>query len=189
MSFRGSLRDFSVHRLLELMDQGKRTGALSIEFAPPENGGRSGPQIKVTLFFSEGELICLLQEGGPSLGLAQLLKENGRIDRAQEMEILSRTHSNSEKEVAVLLLEAGLASRQEILAAVEGRVWKSLPLLLRLQEGRFQFQANLSPSPNRITVHIPVERVLFQSRKYLEPVQQTELMETAGLDSGEQSEV
>ncbi|MBI2845814.1 MAG: DUF4388 domain-containing protein [Chloroflexi bacterium] len=175
MSFRGSLRDFSVFRLLEFMAQGQRSGALAIEFSPPLAGGRSGPPLKVILYFREGGFIYITQEGGPNQGLLQLLKEEGHLNSAQEREILSRTRTNSEKEIAILILEAGLASRQEILAAIEGRVWKSLPLLLGLQDGRFQFQANLQPPPNLITVSIPLERILLQARKHLEPALQAEM--------------
>lgn len=184
MPFRGSLRDFSPFRLLEFMDQGKRSGALTIEYSLPLDGKRSGPLTKTSLYLREGALVHVMQEGaGASTGLIQLLKEDGRLNRAQEIEILSQARTHSEKELAILLMEAGLAKREEILAAVEARFWKSLPLLLRLQEGRFQFQANLSPPPGRITVSIPLERVLLEAKKLLQQIPQPQVTPTAEFDS------
>lgn len=164
MPFRGDLRDFSALRLLEIMAEGRKTGTLTIEALL---GGEARRPSRFHLFFREGALLHIAQEepGGPAL--LQFMREQGKITSPQEKTLLSQTHSQSEKETAVLLMNAGLASRQEILQSVEARFWRYLETLFMLQEGGFHFQPNTTPPPDRITLQIPMARITLQGQRYL----------------------
>ncbi len=157
MALKGNLRDFSIVQLLNLINLARKTGTLNID--------RRGEDARLS--FKGGKLIyAALDEGDRQLVSA--LRQNGMITEEQARTIRSRAGARSDKELGLLLINAGHVSQQDILKSMRSHTLDNVYPLFTWDEGTFQFESGEPRVDDVITVRIDLENVIMQGTRRLE---------------------
>jgi Domain of unknown function (DUF4388) len=154
MALKGNLRDFSTTQLLNLINLAKKTGTLVVE----------GPGQAAQLSFRNGKLIYaqLGQEDG---NLTSILHKAGKLTDDQARVLHERAASSSDKELGLLLINAGYVSQTDILLSIRAHVLDIVYRLITWAEGMFRFDQNVVPGDDRITVPIELENVIMEGAR------------------------
>lgn len=152
MAWRGNLRGFSLPQLLNLISLGRKTGALTL------TRGKSHAR----LYFRKGVLLHLSLDGqGPNI--RSLLEKAGKIGEVEGR--LLPQESRSDKEWGLLLINARLISREDIIEVVRHHTLERVYHLFTWTEGSFLFQPNVLPSDDEITVPIYLENIILEESR------------------------
>jgi hypothetical protein len=157
MSLKGKLSDFSPAQLLNLIKLARRTGALTIE----------GEKGTIKIYFKEGKLTYASLVGQDRC-LTDLLIKSGKITQEQSRAIEAHSEVKTEKELALLLLNAGYITQNDLLQIVEEEVLNIACFLFTWTEGGFRFEPDVLPPDDRISVLIPLEEVIGECNRYVE---------------------
>ncbi len=154
MALKGNLRDFSTTQLLNLINLAKKTGTLFVE----------GTGQAAQLSFRNGKLIHaqLGQEDG---NLTGILHKAGKLTDDQARVLHERATSSSDKELGLLLINAGYVSQTDILLSIRAHVLDIVYRLITWGEGVFHFDQNVVPSDDKITVPIELENVIIEGAR------------------------
>ena len=154
MALKGNLRDFSTTQLLNLINLAKKTGTLVVE----------SPGQAAQLSFRNGKLIAaqLGQEDG---NLTSILHKAGKLTDDQARVLHERAASSSDKELGLLLINAGYVSQTDILLSIRANVLDIVYRLITWAEGIFRFDQNVVPGDDRITVPIELENVIIEGAR------------------------
>ncbi len=157
MALKGNLRDFSTTQLLNLINLARKTGTLTID----ANGKQS------RLCFKEGKLIYATQDerGGH---LANMLQKSGKLTDEQSRAIQQRMEIKSDKELGLLLINAGYVSQEDIVRSVKSYILNNVYPLFTWLEGTFRFDANVLPFEDRITIPISLENVIMEGSRRMQ---------------------
>jgi hypothetical protein len=157
MALKGNLRDFSVVQLLNLINLARKTGTLEID-----QGGESA-----RVSFKEGKLVYATLDGnGNQLALA--LRQSGMITEDQSRAIRSRATTRSDKELGLLLINAGYVTQRDVLRSMQRFILSNVYPLFTWTEGQFQFVSGLPAVDGLIAVPIDLENVIMQGTRQLE---------------------
>lgn len=155
MALRGNLRDFTVTQLLNLINLAKKTGTLVIE-APTETARVS---------FREGKL-AHAQVGQEDSHLATVLYRAHRLTAGQYKAIQLRGHV-SDKELGLLLINAGYLTQQEILGSLQFHSTEVIRRLFTWVEGLFRFDNDAPPPDDRISIRLDLENLIIEGSRQL----------------------
>lgn len=156
MALRGNLRDFSTTQLLNLINLARKTGTLTIE----------GQGTRARLCFKEGKLIYATMDGHDE-HLAAVLHRAGKITAEQARAIQTQAGAKSDKELGLLLINAGYVSQADVLRVMQNHILSSIYPLFTWSEGSFHFESNVLPFEDRITVAIDLENVIMEGSRRL----------------------
>ena len=154
MALKGNLRDFSVTQLLNLVNVAQKTGTLIVE--------RSQEQIFVS--FREGKL-SYARNGTNAAGLTMVLYHSRKLSAAQVRAINERSVGMSDKELGLLLINSNYISQQEILSSLQGYYLSLVNRLFTWSEGLFQFDNDLLPPKDRITIRLSLENLIIEGTR------------------------
>jgi hypothetical protein len=157
MALKGNLRDFSIVQLLNLINLARKTGTLRIE--------KSNEQAQ--LGFKEGKLVSATVNGHGG-DLATALRRSGMITEEQARTIKSRAGGRSDKELGLLLVNAGYVSQSDILKSMRSYILNNVYPLFTWSEGSFRFESGPPGNDGVITVPIDLENVIMQGTRRLE---------------------
>ncbi len=162
MALKGNLRDFSTTQLLNLINLAKKTGTLVID----------GPG-QAQLSFRNGKLIYaqLGQEDG---NLTHILHKAGKLSDEQARVLRERAASSSDKELGLLLINAGYVSQTDILLSIRAHVLDIVYRLITWAEGVFQFNQNDVPGDDKIMVPIELENVIIEGARRTQELERLE---------------
>ncbi|MDY7075494.1 MAG: DUF4388 domain-containing protein, partial [Chloroflexota bacterium] len=151
MALKGNLRDFSTTQLLNLINLARKTGTLTIDLNDTQS----------RLCFKEGKLIYATQDkqGGH---LATVLQQAGKLTEEQAHAIQARVDIKSDKELGMLLINAGYVSQDDIVRSVHNYILNNVYPLFTWTDGFFRFEASMLPFENRITIPINLENVIIE---------------------------
>jgi DNA-binding MarR family transcriptional regulator len=154
MALKGNLRDFSTTQLLNLINLAKKTGTLVIE----------GPGQGAQMAFRNGKLIYahMGQEDG---NLASILRKAGKLTDEQVKVLRARAATASDKELGLLLINAGYVNQGDILASLRSHILEIVYRLFTWVEGMFRFEPTLMPGDDKITVPIDLENVIMEGAR------------------------
>jgi len=156
MALQGNLRDFSITQLLNLINLAQKTGSLTVE----------GPGETATINFRDGKLAYAQNERGDA-SLGAILHQSGVITQAQYQTIKTRAAHMSDKELGLLLINAGYLSQQDILNSLQKHFVEVLQGLFTWAEGYFQFK-NDDPVPEgKIPVRVDLENIIIEGSRRL----------------------
>ncbi len=161
MALKGNLRDFNVVQLLNLIHLARKTGGLTID----QNGKQA------YLAFREGKLIYASVNGAGSQ-LATALRQSGMITQEQARVLESRAGTRSDKDLGLLLINAGYVSQSDVLESVRADILNNVYPLFTWSEGAFQFESGSLTDDGVITVPIDLENVIMQGTRRLEQSEQ-----------------
>src|SRR5574342_1202236 len=156
MALRGNLRDFTITQLLNLINLAGKTGTLIVD----------GPVEQAYISFREGKLAYarIGQEDGT---LATVLHRANRLTVNQYRAIVERAGKINDKELGLLLINAGYLSQEEILSNLQGYFTDVVRRLFTWVEGFFRFEAEMMPPPDRINVRLDLENIIIEGSRQL----------------------
>lgn len=154
MALKGNLRDFSTTQLLNLINLAKKTGTLVIE----------GPGQNAQMAFRNGKLIYA-QIGQEDNNLALILHKAGKLTEEQAKALKAKTTTTSDKELGLLLINAGYVNQNDILTSIRNNLLEVVYRLFTWVEGLFRFEPTLMPGDDKITVPIDLENVIMEGSR------------------------
>ncbi|MEX0788244.1 MAG: DUF4388 domain-containing protein [Anaerolineales bacterium] len=154
MALKGNLRDFSVTQLLNLINLAHKTGTLTIE----------GPSETAWVSFREGKLISA-QVGNEDGTLTGILSRAGKITPRQSQLIKENAGEKSDKELGLLLINAGYISQQDVLSVLRGYVVEVTYRLFGWAEGFFRFDPDVQPPDSRIPIRVELEDIIIEGTR------------------------
>ena len=160
MALKGNLRDFSTTQLLNLINLAKKTGTLVIE----------GPA-QAQMSFRNGKLIyaVLGQDDG---SLTSILHRAGKLTEEQAKALKARAANASDKELGLLLINAGYASQGDIINSIKNHTTEIVYRLFTWVEGLFRFEPAIMPGDDKITVPIDLEHVILEGARRMKEWEQ-----------------
>jgi hypothetical protein len=156
MALKGNLRDFSITQLLNLINLANKTGMLVVET----------PTDVARLAFREGKL-AHAQYSQEDCSLATVLFRNRKISPSQYKVLRDRAGKMPDKELGLLLINAGYISQEDILASLQVYFLEVVRRLFTWVEGMFRFEANELPPQGKITVRIDLENLIIEGSRQL----------------------
>jgi hypothetical protein len=155
MALKGNLRDFSTTQLLNLINLARKTGTLAIDARDSH----------ARLSFREGKLVYAMT--GQDVRLAAILHRSGKITEEQARTIQTQAGAKSDKELGLLLINAGYVSQSDVLQSVHSYVLSNVYPLFTWPDGVFRFESNVLPFSDRINVAIDLENVIMEGSRRL----------------------
>jgi hypothetical protein len=156
MALKGNLRDFSITQLLNLINLARKTGTLFIE----GSGGR------VLVCFREGKL-AYAQVGQEDNSLVDILHRARKLSAAQQRALKERAGKMSDKELGLLLVNANYISQQDIITSLQSYFTNVVNRLFTWVDGIFQFENELLPPEDKITVRVSLENIIIEGSRRL----------------------
>jgi len=160
MPLKGNLRDFSIGQLLHLINLARKTGSLVI--GPNGVNGTTPPSAQVA--FREGKLVhAHLAEVDNTL--PGVLRKYGKLTDAQTQLVQARAGHASDKELGLLLINAGYASQSDIVNCLRSHTLEIIYKLFAWTDGVFQFEPAVMPGADKITVPMDLENVILEGAR------------------------
>jgi len=172
MALRGNLRDFTITQLLNLINLASKTGTLIVE----------GPADQAQVAFREGKL-AFARIGQEDGNLASVLHKAKKISPNQYRTILERSGQMNDKELGLLLIDAGYVSQEDILHNLQMHFTDIVRRLFTWVEGIFRFESELAPPEDRINVRLDLENIIIEGSRQLREWEQLQ-DEIPSLDMG-----
>ncbi len=154
MALKGNLRDFSTTQLLNLINLAKKTGTLVID----------GPGQGARMAFRGGKLIYA-QMGSDDGNLTAILFKAGKLNEEQAKVLRARAATAGDKELGLLLINAGYVSQNDILVSIRTHMLDVVYRLFTWVEGLFSFEPAVLPASDKITVPIDLENVIMEGTR------------------------
>ncbi len=151
MALKGNLKDFSLTQLLNLIRLARKTGALVIE----EGGG------PLHVFCQDGRLTFLARDGRKA-SLAEVMVKAGRVTEDQVKLIRPDMSLNSDKELALRLMDLGIVSRDDVLQILSQQMLETLYPFFTASKGSFNFDPDARPADDDITIAMELEAVILE---------------------------
>ena len=156
MALRGNLRDFTVTQLLNLINLAQKTGTLVVD----------GPGEQAYVSFREGKL-AYARVGQDDGSLAAVLHKANKLTVNQYRAIVERAGKITDKELGLLLINAGYLSQDEILGNLQNYFTEIIRRLFTWVEGFFRFEGNMMPPDDRINVRVDLENIIIEGSRQL----------------------
>lgn len=156
MALRGNLRDFTVTQLLNLINLAHKTGTLVIE----------SPSEAARVSFRDGKL-AYAQIGQEDGRLATVLHRANKLTTGQLRAIQTRAAHVSDKELGLLLINAGYMTQDDILTSLQSYFTDVVRRLFTWVEGSFRFENDLMPPEDRITVRLDLENLIIEGARQM----------------------
>jgi hypothetical protein len=156
MALRGNLRDFTISQLLNLINLAQKTGTLIVE----------GPSETAKVFFREGKL-AYAQFDHEESSLPAILHKAKRLNSTQYKSIQQRAAQISDKELGLLLINAGYLSQEDILTNLQQYFTDIIQRLFTWVEGFFHFDNDILPPEDRISVRLDLEDLIIEGSRQM----------------------
>jgi hypothetical protein len=154
MALKGNLKDFNVTQLFNLINLARKSGSLTIE----------GSGKRAEICFKEGKLVYASLNGHGG-GLIGMLEKAGKISKEQSRVVRARSKSGADKELGLLLINAGYVTQDDIVQSVRSHTLDVVYLLFTWSDGSFRFEPNKHPAEGAITVPINLENIIMEGSR------------------------
>ncbi|MBK9211006.1 MAG: DUF4388 domain-containing protein [Anaerolineales bacterium] len=161
MALRGNLRDFTITQLLNLINLASKTGTLVVD----------GPSEQAHISFRDGKL-AYARIGKEEGSLAVVLHKANKINANQYRAISDRAGQMTDKELGLLLINAGYVTQEDILMNLQGYFTEMIRKLFTWVEGIFRFENELLPPEDRINVRLDLENIIIEGSRQLRELEQ-----------------
>ncbi|MCI0404567.1 MAG: DUF4388 domain-containing protein [candidate division Zixibacteria bacterium] len=157
MAFTGNLNTVAFSDILQLLSQGKKTGALAVTKGP----------LKKEVYFRNGNIVYALSANDEEDLLGNLLLKRGKISKP-DLERAISLHKSTGKKLGVTLIELNLFSREEIVAALKLQIEEIVYNLFGWNEGEFMFYEGKAPSASQILTELPTASVMLEGARRID---------------------
>lgn len=165
MALQGDLHDFSLTQLLNLIHLAGKSGALRLH---------AGREHSAILFFRKGKLsYAQLDENADTLPLA--LHGAQKISETQLRTLKKRATGMPDKELGLLLINAGYVSQEDILESLKIYFTQIVKDLFTWATGRFIFDDEMQLPENRIPLGLSLEGLIMEGARLQRELEQLEL--------------
>ncbi len=161
MALRGNLRDFTITQLLNLINLAGKTGTLIVD----------GPAEQAYVAFREGKL-AYARIGKEDGSLALVLHKANKINANQYRAIADRAGEMTDKELGLLLINAGYVTQEDILLNLQAYFTDTIRKLFTWVEGFFRFENEMLPPEDRINVRLDLENIIIEGSRQLRELEQ-----------------
>jgi len=161
MALRGNLRDITITQLLNLVHLASKTGTLVVD----------GASEQAFISFREGKL-AYARVGRDDGSLASVLHKANKINANQYRAIVDRAGQMTDKELGLLLINAGYVSQEDILLNLQGYFTEAVRKLFSWVEGIFRFENDMLPPDDRISVRLDLENIIIEGSRQLRELEQ-----------------
>jgi hypothetical protein len=161
MALRGNLRDFTITQLLNLINLASKTGTLVVD----------GPSEQAYISFRDGKL-AYARIGKEEGSLAVVLHKANKINANQYRAIADRAGQMTDKELGLLLINAGYVTQEDILMNLQGYFTEMIRKLFTWVEGIFRFENEMLPPDDRINVRLDLENIIIEGSRQLRELEQ-----------------
>ncbi len=156
MALKGNLRDFTVTQLLNLINLARKSGTLVVE----------GPS-NVRASFREGKLVYA-ESDEEDASLAGILQRNKKIGANQYRLIKERANHMGDKELGLLLINAGYVTQDDIFASLQQYFSDVIRRMFSWVEGLFHFEPEMMPPRGRIAARMDLENLIIEGSRQLQ---------------------
>ncbi|MBN2047994.1 MAG: DUF4388 domain-containing protein [Anaerolineaceae bacterium] len=156
MALKGNLSDFPVIQILNLVNLAQKTGSLIIQ-----NNG-----IESMIAFQEGSLLYA-QFGEEDNSLITVLYHAKKISRKQVQLMRERAGKMTDKQLGLLLINAGYQSQAEILNCLRDYYSDVVKKFFTLAEGSFHFEPETRAPAQKILVRIQLENLIIEGTRQM----------------------
>ena len=161
MALRGNLRDITITQLLNLVHLASKTGTLVVD----------GPSEQAYISFRDGKL-AYARVGREDGSLASVLHKANKINANQYRAIVDRAGQMTDKELGLLLINAGYVTQEDILLNLQGYFTEVVRRLFSWVEGIFRFENDMLPPQDRISVRLDLENIIIEGSRQLRELEQ-----------------
>lgn len=161
MALRGNLRDFTITQLLNLINLASKTGTLVVD----------GVSEQAYISFRDGKL-AYARVGKDDGSLASVLHKANKISANQYRAIVDRAGQMTDKELGLILINAGYVSQEDILLNLQGYFTDVVRRLFSWVEGIFRFESEMLPPEGRINVRLDLENIIMEGSRQLRELEQ-----------------
>lgn len=163
MAIKGNLSDFTLTQLLNLINLAHKSGNLVVE----------GSNEAVEVFFSNGKL-AYAQNGEDDSSLVGILHKSNLLSSSQYRGIKANGNGMSDKELGLLLINANYFSQQDILTSLQSHFVDIVNRLFTWMEGVFQFNTDVIPPEDKITVQVNLENLILEGSRQIHELEHLE---------------
>jgi Domain of unknown function (DUF4388) len=156
MALRGNLRDFTITQLLNLINLAQKTGTLIVD----------GPSEQAHVSFRDGKL-AYASIGKEDGSLVSILHKSNKLNVNQYRTISERAGKMTDKELGLLLINAGYVSQEDILLNLQSYFTEVIHRLFTWVEGIFRFENEILPPEDRINVRLDLENLIIEGSRHL----------------------
>ncbi len=165
MALRGNLRDFTITQLLNLINLAQKTGTLVVD----------GPSEQAFVSFREGKL-AYARVGQDDGSLAAVLHKANKLTVNQYRAIIERTGKINDKELGLLLINAGYLSQEEILGQLAGLFYgRSFAGSSPGWKASSVSKGICLPPDDRINVRLDLENIIIEGSRQLREWEQLKM--------------
>ncbi len=157
MALKGNLRDFSFSQLLNLISLAKKTGTLEVH----------GQDKAATISFDHGKL-SYAQNDKADNGLAAVLLRTEKLTEKQYQVIKHKANNIGDKELGLMLINSNYVTQEEILSSLKQEFVSTANDIFTWEEGIFQFENNIKPSSDKISLLISLENIIIEGSRQLQ---------------------
>jgi hypothetical protein len=147
--------NLSITQLLNLIGLARKTGTLAFD---TQEG-------QAQLHFRNGHLIYATVNG-QDIHLADILHQTGKITQEQAQAVRTVFSARSEKELAVLLVEMGYVSPDDILDGVRTFIRHNIHHLFTWPNGIYRFESDVPSFSGRITTSVDLEEIVAEGNQH-----------------------
>ena len=156
MALRGNLRDFTVTQLLNLINLANKTGTLIVE----------APSVSAQVSFRGGKLAYAKFDQEDN-ALAAILRRSNKLSLNQYHVIRQRAGQMTDKELGLLLINAGYVTQEDILVNLQQYFIDIIRRLFTWVEGLFRFENEILPPEDRVNIRLDLENLIIEGSRQL----------------------
>jgi len=157
MALSGSLREFALSEILQLLSSQRKTGSLRLT---------RGSEMRV-VYLLEGRIASMRDRGYSNEDpLARFLRRVHRLSEEQLRGIAS-IHAESNRDLVDLLLNGRYIEREELTMLYERMVLDVLNEILAWEDGTYSF-SNVAPPESALTLSLSTESMLMEAVRRLD---------------------
>jgi len=171
MALEGSLKEFNLADILQLLYFQKKTGALILQ----------GRFDRVRLLFYEGNIVgAESKRRDADNRLGRVLLKRGLITQENIDTIVQRQKKESGK-FGALLVRAGFVSKEDIQEVITFQITETMVQLFSWKEGRYEFIAQSIPLDKEVGVELNTEHFLMEGVRLVD--EWSEIKDRISVDS------
>ena len=151
MALQGTLKDFSITEIIQLIGQQLKTGVLRI---------RKGKKI-VEIYFVDGMIVHVFSNYRGKKDLIGEILVKAKLISEDQLERVLRIQKGTHKYLGEILVELQLLTKEDILKVISNQVYETIYDLFWWEDGIFNFDLRLVESYKKIPFALSTEQVLL----------------------------
>jgi hypothetical protein len=171
MALEGSLKEFNLADILQLLFFQKKTGVLMLQ------GGTD----RVRILFHEGNIVGAdSRKRDTASRLGRMLVGQGIVTEENLKKTLEKQKQERVK-LGALLVREGLATPEKIQELISFQITETLVQTFSWQEGRYEFKAQVIPVDRELPIVINTEHFLMEGLRFVD--EWSQIGDRIGIDS------